>query len=72
MDTGVSYFDLPDKFILVVIIVTVFNDHAVTEVTPHFGTCILVDVFEMLTANVDSLSLFEHFREMIKNIKTQK
>ena len=29
VDTGVSYLDQPEEFLLVIIIVTLFNDHAV-------------------------------------------
>ena len=37
VDTGISYFDEPDKFILVIIIVTLFNDHAVVPCKTHSG-----------------------------------
>ena len=44
MNTGVSYFDHPEKFLLVNIIVALFNDHAV------YGL-IAVDSTEFFTIN---------------------
>ena len=59
VDTGVSYLDQPEEFLLVIIIVTLFNDHA------YMGR--LVDIWTAL--NLDKtfrqkieIKFYDHFR----------